>query len=356
MSQSHTTYNIGFYQPVIHQGGTARVTSLLLQLLKREGHTIILYTEDYVYEDCFYIPADIVRVKLPDINKNRVKRQNILMHNMRLFQNEVFIINKNYYYSDILGAYTLKIPILVIFHEQIMNIDRFVRKYRKRFLLIDCIVVQSNHDRFICESLGLNSCYIPNPVDDALMKEYPEMNYSKEMIWVGRLYPDEKKPIEALEIAKKVAQRIPYVKMEMLGSSGSEYYDKLFEYEIRQRKLEKNVVWRGFIKDPYLHYRSALFQIITSTTESYSMALLESKFMGIPCVMYDIPYNELASCGKGIILVEQGDINTFSDQCIELILNRKKYMELKDQVKESVLELMSVDVYSLWYNLFSQII
>ena len=47
---------------------------------------------------------------------------------------------------------------------------------------------------------------------------------------------------------------------------------------------------------------------MTSQYEGFSLALLESRSFGVPCVSYEMPYLEMHRDGRGLIRVPQGDL------------------------------------------------
>ena len=66
----------------------------------------------------------------------------------------------------------------------------------------------------------------------------------------------------------------------------------------------------GYDTDIDSYYRRSELHILTSISETFPMAIAESKSYGMPLVMYELPFVELVreSKGKGIVSIPQGDI------------------------------------------------
>ena len=98
---------------------------------------------------------------------------------------------------------------------------------------------------------------------------------------------------------------------------------------ITENNLEKEITLVGAKKNPYPYIKNADLFVLTSTTESYGMVVMESLILGTPVVAGDYPaLKEILEDNFGII----AENSTDGIYCaIEKILNDDKlYKEMKN--------------------------
>ncbi|MCK5059874.1 MAG: glycosyltransferase [Candidatus Pacebacteria bacterium] len=99
------------------------------------------------------------------------------------------------------------------------------------------------------------------------------------LLWLGR-FEDEKDPLFALSVFKKVYKAVPNAKLVMLGSGSLE---KMLRKEAKELPIE----FPGWCDStPYLLKARIVFS--TSRAESWGMSIVEALSIGVPVVSPDV--------------------------------------------------------------------
>lgn len=351
---------VGILQPIVHTGGTARVAVLLISLWLRLGFKVILFTEN----NCsisYSISESVTQVIIPKVRDKSnycdvLERCKCVRSLLIKFNIDVFVSNRDSSLYDLLCIKTIGIPYLIIQHNPfILNMLRFPQD-QGLYQLTDMVITLTEKDKVYCNMLGINSAYIPNPIDEALVSA-PLCNLdSKNIIWVGRLHPTEKRPGDALDVINKIIKEIPMAKLYMLGTSGSDQFDKHFEKIINQKRLVNSVVWTGFQPNVYAFYQNSSVLLMTSAFESYSMVAMEAMAFGLPCVTYEMPDLIYNHRDGGAVLVRQRDVVGAADMIINLFRDKKQHQKLSNDAKASFNNLKKIDTGVLWIETFDKVL
>ena len=118
-------------------------------------------------------------------------------------------------------------------------------------------------------------------------KLYQEMGISQErpvVLFICRMHP-QKRPFLMLEIAKRVAKRVPEAAFAVVGDG-----PQLEELKNKASglNLNKTVYFLGARKDVRPYYRDAKLTLICSLKEGLSLTAYESCAMGVPVVSADV--------------------------------------------------------------------
>jgi glycosyltransferase involved in cell wall biosynthesis len=169
----------------------------------------------------------------------------------------------------------------------------------------DSIAVISNVvERSLSELFGItrNVVKIPNSVDrekiDILSNE--KISIPDKMLFtsVGRL-DYNKNQILLLKAAKELKKYRDDFIIYLLGDG--DYKAKLQKY-IEDNELTPNVKILGFVKNPYPYIKNSIATVLTSYSEGFSLALVESVMLNTPIISTDVGVaNELIAkynCGN----------------------------------------------------------
>ena len=74
----------------------------------------------------------------------------------------------------------------------------------------------------------------------------------------------------------------------------------------------------------------------------------EAKSMGIPSVMFDLPYLELTTTGKGLIVLPQGDIEGMSNAIVRVVEDKELRKKLGREARESLADFNHEKVVADW--------
>ncbi|BDZ80927.1 glycosyltransferase [Claveliimonas bilis] len=104
--------------------------------------------------------------------------------------------------------------------------------------------------------------------------------YSYDIVYIGRL-SYQKNPERMLKLFNSIIIQEPAVKIGIVGTG--EYLDKCKRY-IREKGIDDNVKFLGFMENPLKVLKDAKVMVMTSRYEGTPMTALEAMALGIPIV------------------------------------------------------------------------
>jgi len=195
--------------------------------------------------------------------------------------------------------------------------------------------------------------YIPN-----CLNYYPSINkkkYNKRITAIGRL-EKEKGFIDLIPVMKKIVKNDKNVVLDIYGDGSLK--DTLIK-EIKQKKLEKNIILKGYV--PVLNIYKELLNysliICSSYTESFGLALLEAAAFKIPCVMFDSAKGplEFVSDSSGAI-ISRRDKDLMAKKIVELLNSRERMQVLGENAYQKSLEYSFENIQEKFLNFVSDAI
>lgn len=195
---------------------------------------------------------------------------------------------------------------------------------------------------------------ISNPVSrNKILDKIINVEYKKEydICCVGRL-THQKNPMRFLRIIKKIKENNPTLSVIWIGDG--ELRERVIE-EVKNLRLEKNIQFIGFQKNPYQYMNKAKVFMLTSDWEGYGLVAFEALTLGLPSVvsnvggLVDIVDNE---CGL-LCETDEDFINEVSQ-----LLNSNNYIKEKRlKAIEKSKQIENIDEYisviANIYNSFS---
>jgi glycosyltransferase involved in cell wall biosynthesis len=148
-------------------------------------------------------------------------------------------------------------------------------------------------------------------------------------LYLGRIDPEKSLHILIKAFAKTL-KHLPKAKLVIVGDGS----DKQRLIELTQKlNIKNSVIFPGRIvgNDPPEVYRAAKLFVITSTTETQSIVLMEAMASGLPCIAVRagaIP--ELVKNEQNGFLCEPGDINAISHGITEILKNDKLHKKMSE--------------------------
>lgn len=168
---------------------------------------------------------------------------------------------------------------------------------------------------------------IPNSVDREkiclLSKEKVNLPEKKLFTTLGRL-DFNKNQILLLKAAKELKRQRNDFMIYLLGDG--EEREKLEQY-IAENDLAENVKILGFVENPYPYIKNSIATVLTSLSEGFSLALVESAVLDTPVIS--------ANVGVAKELVENyhcGDLIDYDEKMLADVMRR--YMNKYDGYKE----------------------
>ena len=186
----------------------------------------------------------------------------------------------------------------------------------------DILIAQSQWQADRLKQLTGRDCYlIRNPID---LKRFPLPNLPfeqrHEVLWIGRMDRHHKRPLLAIEIAR----RCPHIPFRLIANRS----DSEVEAEVL-RSLPSNVTLMDYVPRTEIpnYYRQARVFLSTGAVEheGFPNVFLESAASGTPIVSLDDFDDFLKRSGSGIATV--GDLSLAAEAISELCQSSKSWCD-----------------------------
>ena len=104
---------------------------------------------------------------------------------------------------------------------------------------------------------------------------------------------------------------------------------------VRDLKLDSDVLFPGFVTNPYAYMKKAALFVLSSRCEGAPVVLMEALALGLPVVSTDCPSGprEILQDGKFGPLVPVGDVSALAQAILETLENRPDAETLKKAVQ-----------------------
>lgn len=229
-----------------------------------------------------------------------------------------------------------------------LNVAVSVLKYA------DALITLSTIDKEFWSYFSDNVHFIQNPVTVHNPPKNPSSLNKKNILFVGRL-DIGKRVNHALIAFSKIHQEVPDSKLIIVGDSNIRVIKEEIDDIIEQNKLKNSVVLAGFQCDVGKFFSEAAVLIITSAYEGYPLILAEAKIYGVPVVMYNLPTLELQRNGKGVVVVDQCDIDSLSNEVISLLKDYEYRKKVGYDGFTNGIELINNNLSIMWDGVFKSI-
>jgi glycosyltransferase involved in cell wall biosynthesis len=251
-------------------------------------------------------------------------------------------IIKNVLLSKFLGVRTLvENQMYIYFPPPFANFQENLAHMSPLYSSCDAISCLSSVDLYKWRQQEVkNSILLPNPPAFDLEAITPISHQTKNILWVGRWDPGQKRPIMAIKTFAKVLTKVPDARLIMLG----EYDPKSACYKECKQFIEKNGIGHaveilGFQKDMASHYANGALLLSTSRFEGFGMMISEAKAFGLPVVSTEMRY--LETLKKGCIQTPKNDVDALADAVVDLLENREKRKKLGEEARRDIMEKFS---------------
>lgn len=220
----------------------------------------------------------------------------------------------------------------------------------------DAIVLLTEKQKMdIQKRFGIQGSYhvIPHALEK-LPAPVPFIRREEKKVAALSRYSPEKNLDHMIEMFSKVVQRVPEASLEIYGS-GSEKR-KLLEL-IDQLGMKEHIFLKPYVANPSTVYESAVFTLLTSKCEAFSLVTMESLSHGCPVIGYDIKYgpSDMIMDGKNGFLIPVGDQEMFVQRMIDVLTNRSLNELLSQQAYEYARQFKSQESAKRWRHLLENI-
>lgn len=357
---------VAAYHYHMHIGGAERVAATLANIWHERGYRVVFFADE-PRELCAYdLPEDVIWITLPeteDVERgDYLKRAQIIEQAVRDYQIDAFVSHQwwnKLLAWDFLLLKTLDVPVCVFCHSifEILFFEANVREFdcTRLFRHVDGIVTLSPADERFWRQFNPRVWQTCNPATIAPDPQRLSDLKGKNVIWVGRLSAFDKQPQEALEIMARAISHDPELTLTMVGTSDNKSDVQSLKSLARQLGISRSVSFVGPQDDTVAFYQRASMLLLTSRLDGWCLVLAEAQALGLPCVMYEMPYLTLTQGNRGIVAVEQGDRDGAARAVLDLAHDYEKRVALGQEAFANLREIAAFDLGALWDEIFEEL-
>lgn len=176
------------------------------------------------------------------------------------------------------------------------------------------------------------SVILKNIIDISSLTELAEQDgqaTDSDIVFVGRII-DVKNPLRLIEISKLVMEKLPNLRLHIVGSGDLE--DEL-KAAIHNGAMQDNVKLLGFKANPFGELAKSKIFLLTSKTEGLPMSILEAQAFGLPVVC-----PKIAGLENVIIQGQTGYLYSTDDDAKKFIVELLQSPEKLNTMRENVLK------------------
>ncbi len=186
-----------------------------------------------------------------------------------------------------------------------------------------------------------NMQFIPNSFGSCEIK-YDDLPKEKkyDLVFFARICKD-KGVDDLLQVVCSLRKRLHNVSLCIIGGGNTGAYKET----CKELGIEENVIWTGFLptrKDVHFTAAQGKISVLPTYHDVLPGTIIESMFMGIPMVTYDVDSNpEINEYYEAIKLVKVGDVQALTDVLFELLQDEKARMKLSEAGKKRAYEMFA---------------
>ncbi|UVI36665.1 glycosyltransferase [Brevibacterium spongiae] len=225
---------------------------------------------------------------------------------------------------------------------------------------LEDVVVLSPTDVAFWSMNGVdNAVYLPNPPSPILIEQGTVSQPKKlesapiELVWWGRLQQSTKQVAELLKVAAHLRDHGTEFHMSIIGPDGPDLTRTALIREVQHNELEESVAVLGPLHGEELAsaLRHADLSLMTSSIEGFPLTLVEGQALGLPVVMYDIPWLAYLEGNDGIRTVPQKDANQMALAIAAFAEDPQSYQAASAAALDSARRVLDLDFGSLYRQL-----
>lgn len=210
----------------------------------------------------------------------------------------------------------------------------------------DAVFTVSGVDAKWWTALGHKALKIQNPIRLPHKEPVPKKGEGPvELLWVGRPM-SPKRPELAVEAFARARSLGADIRLTMVG--GRQKGWRPSQRLAKKLKVDDRIDFLEARSDISDLWNRADIHLLTSVTESFCLVLAEAKAMGIPTVMFSIPYLELTASHKGLVEVEQEDVEAMAREIVRLAADRDLRSRLGAEASASLAGFDDATVVADW--------
>lgn len=359
-----TVHTVALYYSGLSIGGAERVTAFLANLWAGMGYRVVLITDDdtsaYEYEVNQIVERRIIPSYCKANAENYENRAKALADILNAEQVDALVYGQWLGQTlpwDMLLCKMSGVSFLIYTHgvmRCMFDADRMRAELALTYRYSDGVITLSDVNTRFWQLFNAHVWQTINPLTIEPDSSKRAALDSYNIVWVGRLSLFDKRPDEALRVMAEVVKQCPDAHLIMVGP----FADDATEQQLRQLRdsldLSDAVSFVGAQDNVLPYLQKASVYLHTSLYEGYPIALAEAKTVGIPSVIYALPYLTLVQ-DESVIQVGQGNRSAAASAICGLWQNPEKMKQLGDIAFNSMVGMSNYDFARLWRGIFDSL-
>jgi len=256
-------------------------------------------------------------------------------------------------YGKLLSKYGKKEKLKLTQEHNYIEEKEYRKKIVKNYKNLDYVIVINKYQENMYKNWFKNTNLKIKKIENILesdSKDVSKLN-NNAIIAVGRLDPikDFSSLLKVLSFAIKDN---PDLKLYLLGDGPEK--EKLNK-EIKELKIEKNVIMPGFVNPEEVkkYMLKSDIYIMTSVKECFPMVILEAFNCGLPTISFDILTGpkEIIKNGYNGYLIKNRDCEEMANQINYLIKNKNKIKIIGKNAKKESKNFLIENILKKWLNI-----
>ena len=219
--------------------------------------------------------------------------------------------------------------------------------YQESKYIISLIHLEND---YIFKKWGIKSIFMDNFITYEYNSSIPLNLLFKTILMIGRADDRFKRFELGIQAMEYISEQIPEVKMNIITNITNIEYIKNI---INSLCLEKYIYFIEYTPLPEKYFQYISLNIITSISESFSLALSETKIYGIPNIFMGLDY--LSTVNGGIINICDDSPETLAKESIKLLINYEYRKQLGKEARKSMKKFENKTLLKKWIQLILSI-
>lgn len=365
MNSLHKTHKIFLLVDQLSKGGAERSAAFLSKYFASKNIVVkIMVNNDEIEYEYSGEILNLGKIRANNTNYfNKFRRLYIFYKYIKSNRFD-YIIDfrmKHFEYQEFLFARLLfKSKLVVTIHSYMISYyfphNNFLAKriYRKAHKIVT--VATKINSKIISDYAyrpgKIQTIYNPVDIDyiDARSNEPFEMEY-EYIMGIGSMGHSNVKQFDKL-IESYIKSALPEkgIRLVILGDG---VMKKELELKVKKLNIGNNLVFKGFVDNPYKFMKNAKFMILSSKFEGFPMVLIETLACNTPVVAFDCfsGPSEIVCHEKNGLLVENQNFEKLTEAMNTMVLNKDLYNTCKQNSKNSVTQFSLETIGNEWLNL-----
>lgn len=205
-----------------------------------------------------------------------------------------------------------------------------------------------------------NVYYLPNApspiLADLQIRDVPrKLSRSRlELVWWGRLQQSAKQVHDLLKVAAELRTQNVDFRLTIIGPNSQDLTADELQEAAAKVGISDAISLPGPLDGKKLlnALSRADVAVMTSAIEGYPMSLIEAQALGLPVVMYELPWLAFLTDNPGVFAAPQGDPATLA-QHIVWLSNPKRYMQASGAALAAARRTLTIDFEQLYRRLLA---